>query len=472
MRSMFYKVLFLFCLFNCVSLSVFGEKTEGNFFPYGVASGDPTTNSVILWSRIESSMPAINVQYEVALDPEFKKPVASGIVSTSPEIDYTLKKEVEGLQPAKIYYYRWSWNGHFSPIGRTKTLPLKAEKIRIAIASCQHYGAGFYTAYKYMLQDNPDFIIHLGDWIYEFPVYGTVCARPDPVGIAGDLATYRAKHRLYRTDPDLQEALRNFPLFAIWDDHEVQNDYAGRALSFYNPDRMKAAYQAFFEYLPIRQQKEWKLYRSFKIGNLLECFLTDGRQYREEDIWHPAVHAPVEAMMQASAPGRSMLGSEQRNWLIDSLKSSHAQWKFIASGDMMMDIKLEGKPINLDQWDGFAWERNEILKAIRDNQIRNVVVLSGDTHVFSFGKLLLDGEQIASEIGTAGISSPAGKIEGKEKILKENPHILFNDTEHRGYVLIDISPSGCSGYFYGISTVLHKEGERILLKEIHIPSHF
>ncbi|QSR89387.1 alkaline phosphatase D family protein [Methylacidiphilum caldifontis] len=456
-------------LFFSFSLYLLGEKVEGNFFPYGVASGDPTSNSVIIWSRIESALPSLNVNYEMALDPSFKQMIKKGTVNTSLERDYTLKTDVQGLEPATIYYYRWSWNGHYSPTGRTKTLPLQAKSIRIALASCQHYGAGFYTAYRYIAQDNPDFILHVGDWIYEFPVYATTCARPDPVGIAVDLNSYRAKHRLYRTDPDLQEALRNIPLIAIWDDHEVQNDYAGTALYFYNRERMRAAYTAYFEYLPVREQKEWKLYRSFKIGNLLELFLTDGRQYREEDIGHPATHPSLEDLLQVSAPGRSMLGAEQRNWLLHSLKSTQSLWKFVASGDMMMEIKRDGKPLNLDQWDGFEWERKQILSSIQQNKIKNVVVLSGDSHIFSFGKLIIDGEQVATEIGTAGISSPAGKIADKEELLKQNPHVIFTDTDHRGYVLLDISSEGIDVCFYGLDTVLNPEAQRILLKKFHIP---
>ncbi|ACD82671.1 alkaline phosphatase D family protein [Candidatus Methylacidiphilum infernorum] len=459
---------FVFFIFT-LSFSLLGEKTEGNYFPYGLSSGDPTAGSVIIWSRIESSLPSVEVDYEVALDPEFKKIVKKGSLKTSPATDYTLKTDVQGLEPATTYYYRWSWNGHASPTGRTRTLPLQAKNFRIALASCQHYGAGFYNAYRFIAQDNPDCILHVGDWIYEFPVYGTFCARPDPVGTAVDLDSYRAKHRLYRTDPDLQEALKNIPLVALWDDHEVQNDYAGKALSFYNPDRMKAAYTAYFEYLPVREQKEWKLYRSLKVGNLFELFLTDGRQYRDEDIWHPAIHPSLEALLQATALGRSMLGTEQRKWLIDSLKSSNAPWKFIASGDMMMEIKREGKPLNLDQWDGFDWERKEILRSIRENKVKNVIVLSGDSHIFSFGKVLLEGEPLALEIGTAGISSPAGKIEGKEELLKQNPHVLFTDTDHRGYVLLDIGPEGMDIFFYGMTTVLSREAQRVLLKKIHIP---
>ncbi|CAB4243969.1 Phosphodiesterase/alkaline phosphatase D [Methylacidimicrobium sp. AP8] len=439
------------------------------FFPYGVASGDPETHSVILWTRIESGKPSVSLRYEVATDPDFRRVVASGEVETGPARDYTAKADVTGLEPGTRYFYRWSGEGHRSPTGRTETLPERADRFRIAVASCQHYGAGFYTAYRSIAADQPDLLVHLGDWIYEFPTYGAAAARPDPVGVAEDLSSYRAKHRLYRSDPDFQRALQSVPVAAIWDDHEVQNDYSGKAARFYAPRRLQAAYQAYFEYVPIRPQEEFRIYRSFRIGDLAELFLTDGRQYRDEDVWHPAFFPPPDAARQALAPGRSMLGAAQRDWLLTGLSRSPALWKLIGSGDLMMDLRLHGLPVSVDSWDGFAWEKEQILAAIAAKQIRNVLVLSGDTHVFSYGELRYQGKPVALEVGTAGISSPAGKLERAAEVEAANPHILFSDRDHRGYVLLDIGREAIEVSFYGFSTVLEPDGRRILLRRFRIP---
>ncbi|MDD4933397.1 MAG: alkaline phosphatase D family protein [Methylacidiphilaceae bacterium] len=456
--------IWLACLFWSAGL-----LAAENLFPYGVASGDPQTNAVLLWTRVESVQPVVRVRYEVASDPDFRQPVASGEAETGPARDYTLKADVSGLSPATTYYYRWSLEGNKSPVGQTKTLPERTNRFRIAVVSCQHYGAGYYTAYRYIAQDAPDLLVHLGDWIYENPTYGSVVARPDPVGVADDLPSYRAKHRLYRTDPDFQQALRSIPVAAIWDDHEVQNDYSGKGLLFYNPARLRAAYQAYFEYVPIRAQGEFRIFRSLRIGDLCELFLTDGRQYRDEDIWHPAFFPPRDAAAEALAPGRSMLGAVQRKWLLEGLARSRALWKLIGSGDMMMDLRMNGLPISVDQWDGFAWEKEQILGHLAREKIANVLVLSGDTHIFSFGELRFQGKPVAKEAGTAGISSPSARVERSKEIQEANPQIFFTERDHRGYVLLDLSEEAIEVSFYGISTVLEPNGERVLLKRVRIP---
>ncbi len=465
-----FRTLGFLCFFWFLSLlSSAPASSAGNFFPYGVASGDPETNRVILWTRVESGKPSVPLRYEVATDPGFRQIVSSGEAETGPERDYTVKVDVSGLRPATRYFYRWSWEGHPSPVGETKTLPEQVDHLRIAVVSCQHYGAGFYTAYRSIAEDRPDLLVHLGDWIYEFPTYGSIAARPDPVGVACDLPSYRAKHRLYRSDPDFQRALQLIPVAAIWDDHEVQNDYSGKGARFYSPERLQAAYRAYFEYVPIRQQEAFRIYRSFRIGELAELFLTDGRQYRDEDVCHPAFFPPAEAAKEALSPGRSMLGPAQREWLLQGLSRSRALWKLIGSGDLMMDVRIGGLPISVDSWDGFAWEKEQILAALATRKIENVVVLSGDTHIFSFGELRYQWKPVAREVGTAGLSSPSAKLERSQEIEAANPHILFSDHEHRGYVLLDISREAIEVSFYGFSTVLTPDGERILLKRVRIP---
>ena len=446
-------------------------------FSYGVASGDPTQNSAVIWTRVEVSYgKPTDVYYEVATDRNFRHVISSGKFHTGKWRDHTVKVRVEGLKPNTTYYYRFWYTDrrygkettYHSPIGRFKTLPGDTNRFRIALVSCQHYSAGYYTVYKYILQDSVDLVLHLGDFIYEFPTYRVNTARPDPTGLAHDLETYRMKYKLERTDRYFRELLKNVPIAVIWDDHEVMNDYAGKTMRYYNPGRLYGAYQAFFEYVPIMENpdEKYRIYRDFKIGDFLHIFMIDGRQYRDEDACRPAFNPSDECAKDAINGHRTYLGKEQKEWLIDGVKNTDARWKLIANNTMMMDFFKDGKPIFVDQWDGFYREKQYILRQWLRSGVKNIIVGTGDTHTFYFGDVMVDGKKVATEVVTSAVSSPGGHKTLED--LKENPWIKYMNNDYRGYVLLDFFEDHVDVYMYGVEDVTVPDSKRVLVKKFRI----
>jgi len=427
------------------------------YFNYSVASGDADTNSLIIWTRIDAYSKA-EVIYEISEDSLFNKMIKSGKTITDSSRDWTVKVLIDGLEPGKTYFYRFKYKDKYSPIGKTKTLPRETDHFRIALLSCQHFSENYLWAYKYLIKDSVDIILFLGDFIYEFNVYRNP-RRADPTLPAQDLETYRSKYKIAHSDTFLKLALSRIPIYVIWDDHEVMNDYAGKTIRYYNPKKLYDAYKAFFEYIPIRDNDSFRIYRSFKVGNLIDILLIDGRQYRDEMACRPTFNPKDNCYKVAFSEGRTMLGKEQKIWLINNLKNSKSIWKLIGNNVMFMDLFKDNKPLNVDQWDGYYFEKMEILKNIKD--IKNVIFGTGDTHVFYFGEVIYDKKTIAYEIITAGVSSPSSLKVLSDTILKQNPHIKFMNAEYRGYVILDFYKDYLNVYFYGTK----ENGERILLRE-------
>ncbi len=450
---------------------------SGTPFIYGVSSGDPTDSSVVIWTKVEE-YPFAYVHYQVAEDKDFRKIVDSGTVKTDKSRDFTVKVLVKGLEPGKTYYYRFRYKNrrtgkvYYSVVGKTHTLPKETDRFRIALVSCQHFSAGYFTVYKYILEDGADLILHLGDFIYEFPVYERDVVRADVIAYVDELEEYRSKYKLTLTDPYIKEALRNIPLVAIWDDHEVVNDYSGKTMRYYNRKRLYDAYKAFFEYMPIMEQNvekdRWRIYRKFKVGNLLEIFMIDGRQYRDEDVCRPTWDPPERCTKLSFAEGRTYLGEEQRDWLIEGVVNSKAIWKLIGNNTMMMDFRKDGKVLFVDQWDGFYWEKAYILRKFLKHGVKNIIVGTGDTHVFYFGDVKVDGKKVATEVITAGVSSPGSLKKLSDKILKQNPHIKYTNSDYRGYVLMDFYKDRVEVFMYAIEDVKKPDGKRKLLKKFVI----
>lgn len=427
------------------------------YFNYSVASGDADTSSVIIWTKLDAYSKA-EVIYEISEDSSFNKIIKSGKIITDSSRDWTIKVLIDGLEPGKTYFYRFKYKDKYSPIGKTKTLPRETDHFRIALLSCQHFSENYFWAYKYLADDSIDMILFLGDFIYEFNVYRNP-RRADPTLPAQDLETYRSKYKIAHSDTFLKLALSRIPIYAIWDDHEVMNDYAGKVMRYYNPKRLYDAYKAFFEYIPIRDNDSFRIYRSFKVGNLIDIFLIDGRQYRDEMACRPTFNPKDDCYKVAFSEGRTLLGKEQKNWLINNLKNSKSIWKLIANNVMFMDLFKDNKPLNVDQWDGYYFEKMEILKNIKD--IKNVIFGTGDTHVFYFGEVIYNKKPIAYEIITAGVSSPSSLKAISDTILKQNPHIKFMNAEYRGYVILDFYKDSLNVYFYGTK----ENGERILIRK-------
>jgi alkaline phosphatase D len=314
---------------------------------YGVASGDPRPDGMVLWTRVpERAQPplgeAIAVHYEVATSPLFPAGsiVAAGDAVTDGSADYTVKVIAAGLAPATRYYYRFSTDtGYQSVMGRTRTAPAPGaspQAVSFAFVSCQNFTQGFYTVYAYLAQEQVDFCVHLGDNIYERGHAGLThgYVREDLIGggLATDLATYRQKYQLYLSDPYLREVRRRFPWVVLWDDHELYNNYAGPEVSPQEPQRQRDAYTAFLEYMPVQpieplsadNPPRVRLYRQLVFGDLLEVFALDERQYRDGAVCRRDMLSP--GCPELEEPTRTMLGEAQRSWLRSGLQASRAQW--------------------------------------------------------------------------------------------------------------------------------------------------
>jgi phosphodiesterase/alkaline phosphatase D-like protein len=360
-------------------------------FNDGVASGEPSSTAVTFWSRIETSRPRSGARLVVATDPGMRHVVAHTIVPTGRGVNGALKARVGGLKPHTEYYYVWESGTGVSPIGRTRTAPPpgSAQPLLLASSSCQSYGVGYYAAHADAAAlPDLDLYMFLGDYIYEAKSRKD-WLRDDEIQ-AVDLATYRAKYALYRSDPNLRELHRLHPVVAIWDDHEVENNYSDN-----NPPvalaRRWDAYRANFEWLPRMSARSdrHRVYRSFSYGSYADIFMTDERQYRTGSN---------------DGQPRHILGEPQMTWLINALKRSTATWKVVMNEVVMASIDYGGGQHNGDAWDGFAADRARLLGEIERAGIDNVIFLTGDAHVFMCNLLSSD----FSTFGDGTARKPAG----------------------------------------------------------------
>lgn len=503
-------------------------------FYHGVASGDPLEDRVIIWTRVtpnEMNNTPIDVAWRVATDPALTNVVQTGVFTTTAVRDYTVKVDVTGLQPGQTYYYGFTALGRNSLTGRTKTTPVgnQANHLKFGVVSCSNYQAGYFNAYKRLSERNDlDAIIHLGDYIYEYAdrVYGDTALFDQrmlhPENEIVTLAEYRARYSTYRLDTALIRAHQQHPFITVWDDHESANDAYTDGAQNHNPAtegsweaRKAVSKQAYFEWMPIRDTDRQSVYRLIRYGQLLDLIMLDtrleGRQEQINSITDPA--------LQDTA--RTILGGEQREWLLQQLSNSQARWRVIGQQVIVADLNVgwaalanpaftfEGlESLFLDIWDGYPAERRAILNHIRQNQIDNVVILSGDFHsafafdvpdnpvnlsfqtVPGFGNLPVytptptyngqTGEgSIAVEFVTPSITSanfdenvglvaalgfqlqinsPIQPVPGIN-LGNPNPHMKFKDLIQHGYFVLDVTHQRAQAdWFFGvINTVTNDE---------------
>lgn len=440
-------------------------------FTMGVASGDPDHESVILWTRLApkplepgGGMPKhpVEVNWEIAKDDAFKKVVGSGKVKATPALGFSVHIEAKGLKADHCYYYRFRSGDAGSPIGRTRTMPLpdaNPEKLRFAVTSCQHWEQGLFTAYQQMAKDQPDFVFHLGDYIYEYAAGKGGNVRHH-IGVEIEsLDDYRVRYCQYRTDKDLQAMHAACPWFLTWDDHEVDNNYANdiSEQSGVTPAqlllRRANAYQAYYEMMPLRptslpQGPHLQLYRRGSFGKLAEFFVLDTRQYRTNQPNNDG-RAPLNEA--ALNPRNTLLGEAQRKWLFESLKKSPGTWNILAQQVMMalVDRKTKGDTAaySMDQWPGYAAERQKLLEHIRDHKVSNAVVLTGDIHSNWANELRVDDRKaelptVATEFVTTSLSSGGNgspNVNSLDILQGRNPCNKFHNRE-RGYIMCDVTP--------------------------------
>ncbi|WP_433871274.1 alkaline phosphatase D family protein [Saccharopolyspora sp. CA-218241] len=442
-----------------------GAARRGEVFTLGVASGDPAPDGVVLWTRLAADplaedgmggMPgkALPVQWEVAEDERFTRIVQRGEAQAAPELGHSVHVELTGLRPDREYFYRFRAQGSLSPTGRTRTAPLPGAltTLSMAFASCSQYEHGYFTAYRHLAEEHPDLVLHLGDYEYEYEAGDYVAPGGNPRDHRGpetvSLANYRQRHAQYKTDPDLQHAHSVAPWVVVWDDHEVDNNWADEVHEkpeIPQPDflaRRKAAFQAYYENMPLRRAQipkgiDLRLYRRVQWGRLATFHMLDTRQYRDDQVGGD--ESPTQDPAR-SDPKRSLTGAEQERWLLQGLRSSGARWDVLGQQVMFAEIDLQNgaeKGYNPDAWDGYVGSRQRVMRGWQQAKTRNPVVLTGDVHKH-WANDVHDGDRVvATELTTTSITSGGDgspELTAEEQAyLRENPHVKLYANQ-RGYI--------------------------------------
>ena len=406
------------------------------------------------------------VGVEIADDDGFRRIVRSGSVTASPARGHAVHVEPVDLDPARTYFYRFHLDGATSPIGRTATIDPQATRMRLALAACQHWEHGWFSAYRDMVAQEINVLLHVGDYIYE-KSFGTgpdvrSFGAPDPF----TLDEYRVRHALYRTDPDLQAATAAFPIIATWDDHEVENDYASLQGSVTEDPaafvaRRAAAYQAWFEHMPISPRRltphgAADIVRRFEWGALASLSVLDCRQFRTSQPCGRGGQVIADCA-EVFDPVATMLGLEQEAWLRDRLANERTRWSLIGQATMVSRLPLPGGGDARwsDIWDGYAASRDRLIAALRQPAVRNAVLLGGDVHSFWANDIPSDPERmegpvVASEIVTSCLASRSGPEELFTGIQGRNPQVRFHDNDNAGYTLLDIDAERIDGRFRAV----------------------
>jgi alkaline phosphatase D len=497
-----------------------GRPPDGSssVFKHGIASGDPLSDRVIIWTRVTAPAPGtINVDWEVASDEGFGIIIARGTASTGPERDYTVKVDVTGLQAASTYFYRFAMGNDNSPVGRTKTLPVGGvSQAKLAVVSCSNFPSGYFNVYAEIAKRTDiDVVLHVGDYIYEYGRIGyasqlaiAIDRESTPDHELLTLTDYRLRHAQYRTDNDLRALHARLPVVAVWDDHDVADDaWSGGAENHDESTegsfaaRRAAAVQAYHEWLPTRlpdPANPLRIYRSFDIGTLASMHMLDTRLIgRDKQVTLSQYLAG-----EASAPTRQLLGQPQVDWLSGRIAASPCTWQVLGQQVLMMrmtiplsvatDFSLEKLteylaalalpesardetqralvaqqkvPYNLDAWDGYPAARDAVLAMAR-NQGKNLISLAGDTHNAWAGNLTdPSGQRVGVEFGTSSVSSP-----GFERALPLIANDLLSDafkrmvddlryaeTSKRGYAVLTLTTAEARCEYIEISTVFSRD---------------
>jgi alkaline phosphatase D len=448
-------------------------RFETNPFTLGVASGLPQPEQVVLWTRLApdplngGGMPnaAVNVGWEIASDEQFRNIVDRGEVLATPQSAHAVHVTARRLLPFRWYWYRFMAGDAISTIGRTRTAPAANDMVstlQLALASCQHYEHGYFSAYRDMLQHPIDCFIHVGDYIYESS-WGRNGVRSHHSKEPYTLNDYRNRYAQYRLDPQLQAAHAACPWLVIWDDHEVDNDYANDRSQDLDPPatflrRRAAAYQAYYEHMPLAPQQyqggpNLKIYGAHQFGQLAQIQLLDMRQYRDYHVCSRpgrggGNQVDINDCPERLQPGRSLLGATQEQWLTQSLSQSSARWNVIAQTTLVAQSNratTQGRAIYTDGWDGYPLAREKLLNTITQTQIRNPIVIGGDVHMAVASDLKIDFENprsavIASEFVTSSITAYGPSQRRTEALVANNPHIHFANGTQRGYTQFTITP--------------------------------
>jgi alkaline phosphatase D len=445
-------------------------------FGLGIASGDPSADGFVIWTKLaplplarNGGMPmkAVEVAYEIATETNMRGVVQRGTALARPELGHAVHVEVAGLEPNRDYFYRFSCGGERSMIGRARTLPAagaSVERVNLGVLGCQRYEDGFFTAFRHVADERFDFVFHYGDYIYEYrmvrpnerplPVARVMPGEPDEIY---SLADYRQRYAIYKMDPDLQLAHASAPWIVSFDDHEVDNNFAGMVSEENIPPeifalRRAAGFQAWYEHMPLRRTSlpngPWiQAYRRFQFGELAQVDVLDTRQFRSDQPCGDGSHA---ACADALKPENTMLGEKQEAWLGEGLRASKARWNVLAQQVMLMrhdrDPNPEKTGFSMDKWDGAVAARKRLFDTLESARIGNAVVLTGDIHQNWAGELKADFDDPKSKtLGVEFVSTSitsggdgADMTKAGQAGLKKNPHIGFFNNQ-RGYMRHSLS---------------------------------
>lgn len=497
MSNVISRRLFLQAGVGTIYLSTLGLRSIAreklNRFPFalGVASGAPLPHGVVLWTRIAADSVAnrpadkpIALRWEVARDEHFKNIEQSGTVETEPQFAHSIHLEVNGLHPSQWYWYRFLLGDAVSSAGRTRTAPettIKDNQLSFAFASCQRYDTGYYNAHRHMCEQDLDLVMFLGDYIYEKPM-GTV--RKVSIPEARNIEHYRALYELYKSDPDLQKCHAMFPWIVTWDDHEVANDYANDRSEKLENDfltRRTAAYQAYYEHMPLRRNSrpssvETRIYQNFDFGGLLRVHVLDDRQYRDYQF-DPAPNRGGSNMImrtkELAHEKRTLLGWEQEKWLHKSITKSNAIWDVIAQQTLVAQHILPDGKVWTDAWDGYPAARRRLMESIMQKPAANALLVGGDVHSYIVSDLKLDFDDpksrvVASEVCGTSISSPGLKRESKDVLQKLNPHIKLFRSDLRGFVSVSLNSQQAEVKLQAVDTVTTQDSKLSTLASFEI----
>ncbi|MGW4846495.1 alkaline phosphatase D family protein [Nocardia brasiliensis] len=446
-------------------------------FTLGVASGEPTADGVVLWTRLAPDplapdglggmpMTPVSVDYEVAHDEQFRQVVARGTAIATRELAHSVHPEISGLAPDRWYFYRFRAGSVLSPVGRTRTAPPPGQptaRMRFAFASCQSWTSGFFTAYQHMAAEDLDLVVHLGDYIYERGWNrgrAGMSIEPHMQREAVDLAGYRLRYAQAKAEPPLRDAHAAFPWLVTMDDHEIDNNWAGDSpglgLDIYRLPalfrrRKAAAFQAMYEHQPLRLAQlpagpSIHLHRRYAFGDLAEITMLDTRQYRDKQACGDG-NTVIDCADRLAAD-RTILGARQRDWLIDGFAGSAARWQILGNQVSMGQSDQDAGPVTAvgtDSWDGYVADRNAVLGAAADLGVRNLVVITGDRHQNHAANLRRDfadpeSPVVASEFIGTSISSGGDGVDmnpSGRNLLAANPDLKFFNAQ-RGYVRVQL----------------------------------
>ncbi|QTD56899.1 alkaline phosphatase D family protein [Parasphingorhabdus cellanae] len=465
-------------------------------FQLGVASGEPAPDGFVIWTRLAPDplsigygMPAaaVEVEWLVASDERMRDIVARGTAYARPELGHAVHVAVAGLEPNRPYWYRFVVGRERSAIGRSRTTPSVGQpldRLRFAVAGCQNYEEGYYTAHRFLAAEEADFVYCYGDYIYEYRENRFRNRSKGPVEVvrphAGDeiytIDDYRRRYAQYKMDVDLQAAHAAAPWFMTWDDHEIDNNWVGAIDQDGTPEalfnlRRQMAVQAYYEHMPLRASAlpvgpAMQLYRQAQFGDLMDFNLLDTRQYRTDQPCDDKWGIPCKDIDGDNA---QVLGQRQESWLFNKLGSSNARWQVLAQQVMMMDLDRMPGPEhteNLDSWAGYRVPRNRVLEQITTLGLDSVVVLTGDEHQNYAGELHMDGRRpgskpIATEFVATSISSGGDGEDQREStkaIQRENASLKWHNSQ-RGYVVCDVKSDRWMTEFKTVDCVTERGGQ-------------